>query len=532
MQIAKKAMGITLSLLLAIIFIFNNSFIYANESRINPTREQLEEKIEEIAEKRGIPSVILKSIARVESVYQQYKPDGTVYLGPRGSIGLMQIYNRSGAYDTRKLMYDIDYNIKISADILLEKWQNYGQIGNMDPNVLENWYFAIWAYNGWASVNNPNTGKKKYTYQQLVYMMAEQEYGQEISFIDTSLLPKEGRPDKNISVPTPENIHYGDIETYKRGDVVQVEVNEALSIRNNPSGNIIVKVPNGTILEVIEGPVLNDRLYWYKVKDRNTNIEGWVAGNWVAKVGTIFAFEDIGDSWAKEYITKLKELGIVSGDSKGNFYPNKKLSREELSVIITKALSLDSENYKLTYRDNDEISEWAVEYVKAVSKAKIMVGNEGLQTFYPKRDITRQEVAIIIERIYKYLEEKNEQAKEINDENADIEEKESELELQKDSKDEEKTNEGNQQVKNEADNLEKNDVKDNDEKQKEKSEINMKDFKDLEDVSFWAYDSVKFVVKKGIFEGKDGMLRPEEYLTKAQVSKIIIKLLEDIGQIK
>jgi len=71
------------------------------------------------------------------------------------------INNNKGAYDSNKLRYDIKYNIEAGIDVLLNKWsmssyKSVSSVGNMDPNVLENWYFALWAYNGWAASNNPH----------------------------------------------------------------------------------------------------------------------------------------------------------------------------------------------------------------------------------------------------------------------------------------------------------------------------------------------------------------------------------------
>jgi hypothetical protein len=48
------------------------------------------------------------------------------------------------------------FNIAYGRHILEQKWGSTPRIGNGDPTVLENWYFAIWAYNGWGWVNNPN----------------------------------------------------------------------------------------------------------------------------------------------------------------------------------------------------------------------------------------------------------------------------------------------------------------------------------------------------------------------------------------
>lgn len=99
------------------------SYVDVNASALNsnPSRAELEKKIEEVARKRGIPSVILKSIARVESVFKQFNNDGSPFVS-RGTIGLMQINNSYGWFDTEKLKYDVDYNIEAGADVLLRKW--------------------------------------------------------------------------------------------------------------------------------------------------------------------------------------------------------------------------------------------------------------------------------------------------------------------------------------------------------------------------------------------------------------------------
>ncbi|RKD32312.1 S-layer homology domain-containing protein [Thermohalobacter berrensis] len=391
-----------------------SSVVYSQDMRKNPPREVIEKKIEAVAKKRGIPSVILKSIARVESVFKQYDSDGTVYTGRSGSIGIMQVFNKYGWFDTKRLMYDIDYNIEAGADVLLRKWkmanERLPKIGNMDPNILEHWYFAIWAYNGWSQSNNPHmipykfsTWTKKHAYQDLVYMIAEKEYGQKITPIDISKLPKRGLPSKNLYFETPEPFHYGDIEVYKKGDIVEVDVTSSLNVRGKPDGSTIAKVKDGTKLQVIDGPKLKNGYYWYRVK--NENIDGWIAGNWIFKVkeGKIqpkknYPLNDIGNSWAKDYILKLYNKGIITGDGNKNFYPKKLVTRQDIAIILTKALNLDYNNYQLKYSDKKVIDKWAINYIKAVSKAGFMTGDEN-KKFNPYETITRKKLAIIVSKI-------------------------------------------------------------------------------------------------------------------------------------
>ncbi|WP_026896110.1 S-layer homology domain-containing protein [Clostridiisalibacter paucivorans] len=451
-----------------------NITVASQKQRVNPSRKELEKRIEEIARKRGIPSVLLKAIARVESVYKHFNTDGTVFTGSRGSIGLMQIHNRGAGFDTNKLKYDIDYNIDAGAEMLLRKWNvavdKLPDVGNMDPNVLENWYFALWAYNGWAKSNNPNMRLKKYTYPELIQKILKEEYNQDITLIPPKWLPKSGLPDKSTKYNTPNPIHKGDIEFYKPGDTVKVDVNTTLMVRNNPGGASIGKFSNGAILDVLEGPKLNKGYYYYKVKKSSGNMTGWVAGNWIEKAEDVVSkppevsnenlpFEDIADSWSKEYIVYLNNHDIVKPREQ-NFNPDMYISREELCDILARALKLEAENYALIYDDVDEISPWALESVKALDKSGYIYGFVD-NKFRPEHYVTREEMAVILTRI-----------------------------------------------------MGKRDVQ---------YELPLKDAVLIEES---AMDSVKNVYDRGLMKGdSDGLFNPKEKLTKAETCKIVYELL-------
>lgn len=126
-----------------------------------------------------IPPHILFGIAFQESGWQQFNADGSTHLNLNdGGIGIMQITGATaGPYDHNKLMTDTAYNIEAGAQVLEGKWAATPVIGDGNGMVgrekLENWYYAVWAYNSWGWVNNPNwTGQPKTNnppYQDLVY---------------------------------------------------------------------------------------------------------------------------------------------------------------------------------------------------------------------------------------------------------------------------------------------------------------------------------------------------------------------------
>jgi hypothetical protein len=189
------------------------------------TQSEIEEIIDRIAMERGVPSVIIKSIAKLESNISQFRPNGTPVVSPSGYIGVMQVGNSSGIFDTQRLKYDIEYNINAGIDVLLIKWntslisKRVSKVGDMNPNILENWYFAIWAYNSWAGRNNPNASSR--AYQERVFDVSESRYNQTINSISASLLPASGVP-TYYAYETPSVVNYANLIQYKKNDLVQV----------------------------------------------------------------------------------------------------------------------------------------------------------------------------------------------------------------------------------------------------------------------------------------------------------------------
>lgn len=252
----------------------------------NLSRKEVEKIIEEVATKRGIPSIILKSIAKVESTFRQFNRNGKPLTSRGGHIGIMQISGRDGAYNLEKLKKDPVYNIEAGADHLLGKWKTandkMAQIGNMDPNILEHWYFALWAYNGLLDRNNPNVNTK--TYQDKIYDVARKDYGVKITPVSRGSIPKRGWPKNNIKINTPEIHNKGDILKYSPEDKVKVDGKDFLVLYDKPKGKEIGRVNGNHTMTITEGPVLNKGFYFYKVTVDGDSKSGWVYGNWISKV--------------------------------------------------------------------------------------------------------------------------------------------------------------------------------------------------------------------------------------------------------
>ncbi len=192
---------------------------------------EIGKKLEKWANIYNIPPVLLKSIAWMESGWKQYEWDtktglpliGKPLMGYDGiGIGIMQISDYDATTDegkvkVDKLKNDIDYNIEVGCQILNQKWRAYPKIGNGDRNVLENWYFAVWGYNGWGSRNNPNNLSVKSAYQDTVFSLMGQKYNSAITFapratkLSKDLLPPVNPPNFSSRWSTPTPTHLGDL---------------------------------------------------------------------------------------------------------------------------------------------------------------------------------------------------------------------------------------------------------------------------------------------------------------------------------
>ncbi len=120
-----------------------------------------------------IPPVILKSIGYLESGWAQASYSPLVQYGEIGPVlsshdcgyGLMQItsgmQNISGVPNLDQAMIGshFGFNIARGAAILADKWNFSPEVrpivGARDPTLIEDWYYAIWGYNGFAFSNHP-----------------------------------------------------------------------------------------------------------------------------------------------------------------------------------------------------------------------------------------------------------------------------------------------------------------------------------------------------------------------------------------
>jgi hypothetical protein len=114
-----------------------------------------------------VPCIILKAVAQTESGgWKQYRAaydeNGETVISFDYGYGIMQITSGMSScdpitsFDPSLVARSTKYNIGTGALFLINKWNKAPYIGTNDPQVAEEWYYAVWMYNGWSNVNNPS----------------------------------------------------------------------------------------------------------------------------------------------------------------------------------------------------------------------------------------------------------------------------------------------------------------------------------------------------------------------------------------
>ncbi|MDB5058182.1 MAG: hypothetical protein JWO59_1654, partial [Chloroflexi bacterium] len=208
-----------------------------------------------------VPTTLLKAIAWTESKWAQFYAPNHTLVSFDGGYGVMQV--TSGMYpgglpDTTRsaIANNFLYNMDYGAQILISKWLHTPNIGNDDPRILEHWYYALWAYNGWGWVNNPSnpsftrigspdSDPATFPYQERVfYYLAHPPAGPDgaplwspipVTIPDVSLIGNDPWPLPEVATP-----HYDVTVTYP-----------PLSLGGEKSAHFLadLTVPDGTVVQ-------------------------------------------------------------------------------------------------------------------------------------------------------------------------------------------------------------------------------------------------------------------------------------------
>ena len=273
----------------------------------NPTNAQLNTILTQEAIIAGVPPELVKAIAWQESSWRQFRtaddPSGLWKKGDPvvsfdGGIGIMQITEPNMTADRElRLKEDIRYNIQEGLRILKEKWSysSWGRIpkinGN-DMNVIEDWYFAVMAYNGISRRNDPQYYPSN-TYQDVIYRHIERMSQLTVTKFPESQLRNDiyynlagsllfRKEHYYVSGPFTTSKHF-----FATNDLVKA-TESGVRLRKSPEGAEIRMTTAGETLQIVgpyqAGNNSNNHFVWYPVKDMSSKETYYIASTYLDNV--------------------------------------------------------------------------------------------------------------------------------------------------------------------------------------------------------------------------------------------------------
>lgn len=154
----------------------------------------------------------------------------------------------------------------------------------------------------------------------------------------------------------------------------------------------LARVPSGQT-SFIDNLLTQGKIYSYRVASYNkSGISGYSNIKYFSS-GTPVVFNDMANySWAMEAVLNLADMGVLSGTSQSNFSPDANITRAEFTSMVVKALKLQKQSSSGFY--DVAPSSWYYDYIKTAKSLGIVNGINGY--FYPDSPITREDMAIIL----------------------------------------------------------------------------------------------------------------------------------------
>ena len=106
-------------------------------------------------------------------------------------------------------------------------------------------------------------------------------------------------------------------------------------------------------------------------------------------------------AWYESYVASASKRNIVSGIDENTFGVGMDITRQDVAVMIAKAIELGDAVDEFVFSDDDNISEYAKKSVYKLYSAGIISGMED-KSFMPKGSCTRAEAAVIIYNMINY----------------------------------------------------------------------------------------------------------------------------------
>ncbi|MEW9700655.1 S-layer homology domain-containing protein [Paenibacillus sp. SI8] len=137
----------------------------------------------------------------------------------------------------------------------------------------------------------------------------------------------------------------------------------------------------------------------FSMKDGIAQAEIKRPGNSIyAVVENLKTFDDLKGHWSQADVELLASKLVIQGTTESSFAPQKEITRAEFTALLVRALGL-SETKAAPFTDV-KTNDWFAGAIGAASKAGLADGFDG-GAFYPAASITREQMAVMLTRAMK-----------------------------------------------------------------------------------------------------------------------------------
>lgn len=263
-----------------------------------------------------------------------------------------------------------------------------------------------------TSVIDRQLKDRNYNDLKIAEIKSNKLYAYIVSEIDLKVVSKDPKVFTTITVSVEDNV--SSIVIFdENGEVITASVENLLNhytddvlFANNPSSWAVDHIKLANTKGLLVDEVIDD----YQAYITREEFIELVMNFYNVELGfpELSQGIDVFDDTNNSNVLKAYELGIISGRGPGKFAPMDNVTREEMCVILNKALSvmnktLTDKKSSITFADESSISSWAKEAVDKMTKDHSILSGVGGNTFSPKGNTTKEQAIIVIYKVFDKL---------------------------------------------------------------------------------------------------------------------------------
>ncbi|HHY78291.1 MAG TPA: S-layer homology domain-containing protein [Clostridiales bacterium] len=108
-------------------------------------------------------------------------------------------------------------------------------------------------------------------------------------------------------------------------------------------------------------------------------------------------YKDLKGHWAEKYMNELSDMEILNGFVDKTMKPDKVITRSEFITMLVRVMDLKEDSQKYANYLDIPVTHWAYSYINR-AKAYGLLDYFNDKNFYPNKVITREEIAIILSK--------------------------------------------------------------------------------------------------------------------------------------